>query len=231
MSEQALTPDATVPAGPESLSKAQIAYQWIKARISDGGFSPGYRLVLGQLASRLGISQVPVREAIRLLEAEGLVTFERNVGAQVAMIDTTEYAQTMQTLALVEGFAIALSAPLTGVEALQRARVINAAMAECLLHFDPVRFTRLNREFHAVLYEACPNLHVLELVQRDWARLGSLRESTFSFVPGRAHASVAEHANLIELIEDGADALQVELAARNHRLRTLDAFLGQQQPA
>ncbi|TFD19356.1 GntR family transcriptional regulator [Cryobacterium sp. TMT4-10] len=214
-----------------SLSKAQLAHQWIRERITDGSFSPGYRLVLGQIARELGVSTVPVREAIRLLEAEGLVTFERNIGAQVAMLDATEYVYTMQTLGLVEGYATALSAPLMDADTLERARLINAEMADCLDHFDPVSFTRLNRDFHSALFEACPNAHVLDLVHRGWSRLGTLRESTFSFVPGRAQESVAEHAALLDLIENGADPLQVELAARNHRLGTLDAFLARQHPA
>ncbi|TFB60332.1 MULTISPECIES: GntR family transcriptional regulator [unclassified Cryobacterium] len=214
-----------------SLSKAQLAHRWIRARISDGSFSPGYRLVLGQIAREIGVSTVPVREAIRLLEAEGLVTFERNVGAQVAMLDVTEYTHTMQTLALVEGYATALSAPRLDPETLLRAREINAEMDECLHHFDPVRFTSLNREFHSALFEACSNAHILDLVQRGWSRLGTLRESTFSFVPGRAHESVAEHTALLDLIKDGADPLQIELAARDHRLGTLNAFLAQQHTA
>ncbi|WP_168625624.1 GntR family transcriptional regulator [Cryobacterium sp. BB307] len=208
-----------------TVSKSQLAYRTIKERISDGSYSPGYRLVLGRIAEELGVSAVPVREAIRLLEAEGLVQFERNVGAQVAMLDPTEYQVTMQTLALVEGFATAVSAPHMTPDDVARARAINDAMALTLEHFDPATFTRLNLDFHAVLFESCPNPHVLDLVHRGWARMRALRESTFSFVPGRARESVQEHAELLDLIESGADALELELAARNHRLRTLDAFL------
>ena len=83
-------------------SKSQLAYRFIRERIDDGRYVPGYRLVLGQIARELDVSVVPVREAIRLLEAEGLVTFERNVGAQVALVKETEYLHTMETLALVE---------------------------------------------------------------------------------------------------------------------------------
>ena len=210
-----------------TVSKSQLAYRTIKERISDGSYSPGYRLVLGRIAEELGVSAVPVREAIRMLEAEGLVQFERNVGAQVAMLDPTEYQVTMQTLALVEGFATAVSAPQMTPDDVARARAINDAMARTLEHFDPATFTRLNLDFHAVLFEHCPNPHVLDLVHRGWARMRALRESTFSFVPGRARESVAEHAELLDLIEAGADSLELELAARNHRLRTLDAFLAQ----
>ena len=92
-------------------SKSQRAYRFLRERIDDGRYVPGYRLVLAQIASELDVSVVPVREAIRRLEAEGLVTFERNVGAQVALIKETEYLHTMQTLSLVEGAATALSAP------------------------------------------------------------------------------------------------------------------------
>ncbi|MFC4943098.1 GntR family transcriptional regulator [Pseudonocardia sp. GCM10023141] len=210
------------------LSKSQIAHRWIKARIAEGRFSPGYRLVLGQLAQELGVSVVPVREAIRMLEAEGLVTFERNVGAQVAMVDESEYQHTMQTLALVEGYAAALAAPLVRPEALAEARSLNADLAACLGDFEPTRFTALNRTFHTVLFAACPNPQVLDLVERGWNRLSALRTSTFSFVPGRARESVAEHETILGLIESGAPAAGIEQAVRAHRLATLEAFLAHQ---
>lgn len=209
--------------------KSQLAYQSIKQRIGDGTFSPGYRLVLNRLADELGVSVVPVREAVRMLEAEGLVTFERNVGAQVAMLDPDEYRTTMQTLSLVEGYATASSAAFMTAADIARARAINGRMLDSLQHFDPVTFTRLNLDFHGVLFEHCPNPHVLDLVHRGWARLRALRESTFSFVPGRARGSVNEHDALLDLIERGADPLEIELAARNHRLATLDAFLEHQK--
>jgi DNA-binding GntR family transcriptional regulator len=212
-----------------ALSKSQRSYQWIKARIADGSYTPGYRLVLGQIAGELGVSAVPVREAIRMLEAEGLVTFERNVGAQVAMIEETEYLYTMQTLSLVEGAATALSMPHILPEDIARARAVNTEMVQCLQDFHPHRFTELNLEFHSILFERCPNPHLLDLVHRGWGRLNALRDSTFSFVPGRAEESVGEHEELLALIESAADPLEVELAARAHRTGTLDAFLAYQE--
>ncbi|HEY1530691.1 MAG TPA: GntR family transcriptional regulator [Galbitalea sp.] len=213
----------------DSQSKAQRAHSWIRSRIADGTYSPGYRLVLGQLAGELGVSVVPVREAIRLLEAEGLVTFERNVGAHVAMHDDTEYFFTMQTLSIVEGAATALSAPSILPADIARARAVNELMVDCLEHFDPHRFTELNLEFHSVLFESCPNPHILDLVHRGWARLTVLRDSTFSFVPGRAKASVLEHEDLLQLLERDATPLEIETAARAHRTRTLDAFISYQE--
>ncbi|MEV0055241.1 GntR family transcriptional regulator [Saccharopolyspora shandongensis] len=212
------------PADRVATSKSQLAYEWLHDRIVSHRFTPGYRLVLSQIAGELGISVVPVREAIRRLEAEELVTFEKNIGAQVALVDESEYVTTMQTLAVVEGAATGFSAPLLTADDLARARAVNQRMRESLEHFDPRRFTELNEEFHAVLFARCPNEHITDLVRRGWSRLRMLRDSTFSFVPGRAVESVAEHDHLIALIENGADPIDIELAARRHRTATLDAF-------
>ena len=212
-------------------SNSEQAYAAIKASILSGEYSPGYRLVLGKIAEDLGFSVVPVREAIRRLEAENLVVFERNVGATVAGIDPTEYLYTMQTLGIVEGAATALSAPLISAADIARARAVNELMRECLADFDPVRFTSLNRDFHSVLFEHCPNPHILDLVHRGWNRLQALRSSTFSYVPGRARQSVEEHEALLKLLEAGAPADDVERAARAHRTATLEAYLAHRTPS
>lgn len=206
-------------------SKSEHAYAVIKERILSGAYTPGYRLVLSTLAGELGVSVVPVREAIRRLEAEDYITFERNVGATVAGIEPTEYLYTMQTLSIVEGAATALSAPLITPADIARARAVNDRMRACLEDFDPVRFTALNLDFHSALFENCPNPHILDLVHRGWNRLKALRQSTFSYVPGRARESVEEHEALLRLLESGAPPDVVEQAARAHRAATLDAYL------
>ncbi|WP_411734464.1 GntR family transcriptional regulator [Paeniglutamicibacter sp.] len=206
-------------------SKSESAYRLLHEKITEGTYSPGYRLVLGTIAAELGCSVVPVREAIRRLEAEGLVTFERNVGAMVAAADTTLYLHTMQTLAIIEGAATALSAPFIDAGQLAAARAINQAMAELLVDFDAPRFTELNNEFHQVLYRNCPNPHILDLVHRGWNRLAVMRSSSFTHIPGRARESVREHAHLLDLIEAKAPAAEIEQTARAHRTTTLNAYL------
>ena len=213
-----------------SLSKSQRAYHWIKERIASQDFTPGYRLVLGSLAGELDMSVVPVREAIRQLEAEGLVTFERNVGARVSMVDDSQYRHSMQALSILEGTATALAARRLTADDLRAARSLNDLMIEMLDHFEPRAFTRLNQEFHSTLYGRCPNPRLLDLVEAEWARLGHLRDSTFSFVPGRAQESVHEHEGILRLIEHGAPLGEIEKAARRHRSATLDAYLIHEHP-
>lgn len=213
---------------PANVSKAQFAYDWIKQRVLSQEFTPGYRLVLSGIAGSLGMSVVPVREAIRRLEAEGLVSFQRNVGAQVAMIDSSEYRSTMEVLGLLEGRATAVSAPLLTTADLGRARSLNRSMEETLHDFDPQRFTALNQQFHQTLTCRCSNRRLNALVAAEWDRLGQLRASTFSFIPGRASASVEEHDRLIGLLEARASPEEIERASRAHRLATLHSYLDAQ---
>ncbi|MFI8597191.1 GntR family transcriptional regulator [Rothia koreensis] len=224
-----MTQDQTLTSTSPDVSKAQRAYQWLKQKIAEQEFTPGYRLVLSTIAQRLDMSVVPVREAIRRLEAEGLVTFRRNVGAQVAMVDESRYRHSMETLGILEGAATALAAPNLTTEDLTRARELNDRLAASLEDFDPHAFTQTNHDFHQVLFSRCPNERLMDLVGAEWERLGHLRDSTFSFVPGRARESVEEHARMLELIESGASTVEIERAARGHRQNTLASYLKSKQ--
>jgi DNA-binding GntR family transcriptional regulator len=205
-------------------SKLELAYGTIKQRIFDGTYAPGHRLVLDRIAGELAVSVVPVREAVRRLEAEGHVEFERNVGARVARFDTDQYVPSMHVLALLEGYAAALAAPHLRRQDIARARRINRRMRAAV--GDPLRHTALNHELHFVIYERCPNRHVRSLVEVEWARLDAIRRSDFIFVPAdRAKDSADEHEELLSLLEAGADPDRIETAARDHKLRTVKAFI------
>lgn len=208
-----------------SASKSEHAYQWTLEHIHNKAFTPGYRLVLQSIAAELDMSVVPVREALRRLEAEGYVTFERNVGARVTTLDDREYRHTMQTLGVVEGAAVSLALPHLTEDVLAQAAALNERMRELLGQFDSAAFAQLNRQFHVTLSARCPNPHLLDLVERGWARTASFTEPTFAVVPERALRSVLEHEEILTLIRDHADAHAVEQAVRDHRRRTMDAYL------
>lgn len=207
----------------EKRSRPDVAYEAIRAGIADGRYPPGARLVIEQLARDLDMSTVPIREAIRRLEAGGYVTFRRNQGATVASVDAEAYGQSMQTLAVLEGAATSL-ARLDATQ-LREARRINASLRESLREFDPLKFTAGNHDLHRVLYSACPNRHLVALIEREWERLTAIRRSTFAFVPNRAAQAVEEHAQLLDLLAAGAAPEEVERFAREHRMRTARRFL------
>ncbi|OFQ90798.1 GntR family transcriptional regulator [Corynebacterium sp. HMSC056E09] len=214
----------TEPATPAGESKSQQAYNWISEKIRTREYEPGYRLVLAAIADDLGISVVPVREAIRQLEAEGMVTYERNVGASVTTYNREAYYESMDIVATLEANATAQSAPYLDAEDIARAREINQRMRELDIHHDPEEFTQLNKEFHSVLFSKCPNERLKNLVVDQWKQLEYHRVSTFRYVPERAQESTREHEQLLSLIEAGAEPTYIEKVARQHRLTTLSTY-------
>jgi DNA-binding GntR family transcriptional regulator len=208
---------------PATTSRVDLAYATIRERIADGSYGPGYRLVLDELAREIGSSTVPVREAIRRLEAEGYVEFQRHVGARVATFDEHEFEQAVAVVAVLEGYATALAAPHMRRTDIAKARKINEQLRAALTDLDPMRFSALNREFHFAIYDRCPNAHMRSILEAQWSRLDTIRRSVFAFVPGRARSSVAEHTEILDLIAMGAPIDHIEQLARAHKLHTAQA--------
>ncbi|MBB4920494.1 GntR family transcriptional regulator [Streptosporangium saharense] len=205
-------------------SKAEISYGLLRSRILDGTYGPGYRLVMDQLARETGVSTIPLREAVRRLQSEGLVEVVRNIGARVAVFDSTQVEHTLNVLARLEGYATAISAPLMSPEQIEASREINARMVEALEEFDPTSFTALNRQFHFSIYQYCPDDHLANLLESEWARLDHMRRSSFTYVPGRARRSVVEHEHMLDLISMGAPAEEIERVACAHKIATAEAL-------
>jgi DNA-binding GntR family transcriptional regulator len=208
----------------ESVTKQERVYRAIRERILSGAYGPGYRVVIDALATEFGVSALPVREAIRRLEAEGLVIFRPNAGAHVAPADPTLFDEEMSVLAVLEGYATALAAPHLGKAEIKRLSAITNSMVDAIGRLDPLTFGRLNQEFHAVIYEHCPNAALVDLLRDVGARLDAIRRTVFIQIPYRGTESVAEHRRLIALLAEGAPVAKIEAAAREHKLNTVESF-------
>ncbi|AKK11658.1 GntR family transcriptional regulator [Corynebacterium uterequi] len=198
-------------------SKAARAYEHLLSKIHSREYAPGHRLVLAAIAEELGMSPVPVREAIRQLEAEEYVTYERNVGARVSTRDRSDYFDAMETQALLEGRATAASAAHLKPEDLAEAREINERMRALLDGGDAAEMAALNDRFHRVLCRRCPNRRLRDLVVDEFNRLEYFRETIVGKLPAQASISVAEHDRILNLIEAGAGEDYLELLVRRHR--------------
>lgn len=205
-------------------TKQEQVYREIRERILSGVYGPGFRVVIDALAEEFAVSALPVREAIRRLEAEGLVVFRPNAGAQVTPADPGAFDEEMTVLAVLEGFATALAAPSLGRAEIRRLTEINRRMVTAMEGMDPLTFGALNQEFHAVILERCPNPTLVGMVRDVGRRLDAIRRTVFVQIPYRGRASVAEHTAIVELIRARAPIGEIEAAARAHKLHTVDSF-------
>jgi len=216
-------------AAPARVTKQERVYDALRERILSGAYGPGYRVVIDALAEEFSVSALPVREAIRRLEAEGLVVYRPNAGAQVAPADPSVFEEEMTVLALLEGLATSLASPNLGPTEIARMRDVNGQMTQAMEQLDSLRFGRLNQEFHAIIYEKCPNGALLTLLRDVARRLDAIRRTVFVQIPYRGAASLKEHAELIDLIEKKAPAAKIENVARQHKLHTVESFRAWQE--
>lgn len=205
-------------------TKQQQVYEALRERILSGSYGPGFRVVIDQVAAEFAVSALPVREAIRRLEAEGLIVYRANAGAQVAPAEPELFEDHMTVLALLEGYATALAAPCLTAEDLRALDRHTDDMVAAMEGMDSLAFGRHNRAFHRVIYERCPNPSLVVMLRDVDRRLDAIRTTVFVHIPYRGASSVAEHRELVKLLRDGAPAKRIETAARRHKLRTVESF-------
>ena len=211
------------------MNKQERTYTILRDRIHSGAHPPLARLNIDAIARELGVSAIPVREALRRLEAEGWVRFRPNVGAIVAPVDDTMWEHEMVAVAILEGAATADASRHLRVSDVTKLRKLTAEMDEVAQAGDILRFARMNRRLHATIVARCANSYLLELLEQTYLRLDRIRSTMFAYLPQRAKASTVEHARLIDLLESG-EAQAVEEYARWHKLQTIAAYRANREP-
>jgi DNA-binding GntR family transcriptional regulator len=206
--------EATLRLGQQHFPLRDVIKEEIRRAILQGAYKPGERLVEDRLAEDFGVSRNPVREALRALAAEGLITVTARKGAIVPELSPDMARELIEVRATLEGLNARLAARRRDPEMLDRLQKImeagNRAMAEGRI--DALR--PLNTHFHDALAAAGSN-RVLEDLMR------SLRErSSVAFIPPTlelAERTWAEHADILKAVIAGDEPLATLMAERHVR--------------
>lgn len=183
----------------------------LRERIFDGRYTPGERLSQAELSAELSVSRTPLREALRLLEEQGLVRTDSRGGARVSTMGADEMLAALEFREAVEGMAARLACDRfaafsrissAGAPALAELRELAAAEARELLPGRERRFAQLSGRFHERLLRASGN----GFVQRQ-STVVRLTEQLFRppvrSTPAAAAAAQAGHAALVAALETG----------------------------
>ncbi|WP_421905796.1 GntR family transcriptional regulator [Mameliella sp.] len=206
---------------PLELSQGQEAYRRILDEVRAGHLMPGDRLMEVELAKRLGFSRTPVREAIRQLESDGVVTHVPRVGAAIRSLDHAEISELYDMRTVLEGTAARFAARAASEVELAELADIHATMAAGA--GDPYV---LNRQFHAALLDAARNRFLKKAVASIHTTLLILGPTTLR-EEERAEDALREHAAILEGLQardqDAAEqAMRAHIAAAHRaRLRQL----------
>ncbi|QDA37033.1 GntR family transcriptional regulator (plasmid) [Paracoccus liaowanqingii] len=198
--------------------QGQSAYRRLLGDIKSGQLVPGARLREAELASRFGISRTPVREAIRQLEADGLVTHQARQGATIRNLDYAEVIELYEMRSVLEGTAARLAARMAQRVEVKELTELNDALAASA---PGGAAQELNRQFHRTLLDAARNRFLVKTMSALQKTLLILGPTTLAD-PTRPEAAATEHAAVIRAIADH-DADSAETAMRTHVEAALNA--------
>jgi DNA-binding GntR family transcriptional regulator len=184
-------------------SLREQVYDFLRLQMARGGLQPGGFLDLNELATRLGVSRTPLREALLHLESQGFVTVLPRRGFRLNALTLDDIRHFYEIIGALEAAALRSVGPLLGPADFARMRALDAAMAEAVASRDFDRYYKANLAFHDVYLRRSDNarlvsqVHLLKQRLYDWPR----RET---MVQAWEQHSVVEHEDFLRLLERGA---------------------------
>jgi DNA-binding GntR family transcriptional regulator len=192
--------------------RSQHAYRRLRDAIRDGSLKPGQRVMEIEMAGWLNVSRTPVRDAIRRLEAEGMLAHEPRNGLVVARLDRQAVMELYVMREVLEGTAAGLCARhASDMEVLD---LVDLVATEQQLQGDAEALLRHNRRFHEAVHRGAHNRYLEKSLLAVSDSMGLLGKPLM-LLPHRAKAAIGEHAEIagaIQAREPGA----AEEAARKH---------------
>lgn len=193
-------------------SKTDLVYERLRAAVLAGDYAPGDRIVLSTVAEGLGVSKVPVREAVTRLVGEGWLEQQPNVGPVVRALRAGEIRETAVIRAALEYSAVREAVPLHNEQSLAELRELHADMGNALTTASH-RFPSLNVDFHSAVIAPCPLTELRQLTVSMMER--TLRYQTVHRVPTYPEQAHAEHEEILTAVATG-DAERAASLTREH---------------
>ncbi len=217
---------------PVPLSHKQLHHEvaeMIRAAILDGRFKPGEWLRQERIAQELGVSQMPVREALKELAAEGLIEHLPYRGVRVVEFSPEDIMDLYAHRAFLEGSAARAAAQNITVQELKELQDLLAQMGASLEPEQLAKYRLLNRRFHEIVFTASRRQYLVRTLAQMWAAfptmlIGNFTPTATTPVPGRERNDVAEHEAILSALQRH-DPQAAEQAMRSHIEITAGQFI------
>ncbi len=192
----------------------EIVYDTIRESILSGRYMPGHHLIAEDLAKDMGVSRMPIREALHRLEMAGLVKILPHRGAVVSQLSEPEIIEIYHMRAVLEGLAARLAVPHIQSEDIEQLYARLDGMQRALQSHDMDALVRINREFHLVIWRAARAPRLLELCENLYDASQRFRNLSV-MIAGRAEEIIQEHRRIVTALERH-DAVAAERNANEH---------------
>jgi DNA-binding GntR family transcriptional regulator len=203
-------------------SKNEVVYDLLHQAIIQGDYRAGARVVIDDVAAKLGVSQIPVREALRQLEADGFVTIEPYVGATVTEIGADLVFEIFALLETMEAICSRAACRCMSEDEIQRLDELVQQMDACIA--EPESWSMLNKEFHLLICDFAHTGLIKEMMRKVLDHWDRLRLHYVKDVLGhRLEMAQLEHRQIMVAFRN-RDAQEVEQLIRTHNQNALAAY-------
>ena len=217
-----INPMAEMISIPRQVLHQEVA-QSLRQRIVEGTIAPGAKLNERELSEALQVSRTPLREAIRMLAAEGLVELLPNRGAVAAQLGARDVADTFEVIAGLEGQSGELAAARITAEELAEVRALHYEMLAAYTRRDLPAYYRLNARIHERINAAARNPVLTQVYRNVNARLQALRFRS-NFDERKWAKAVREHEAMVDRLA-ARDAAGLREVLVQHLMNKRDAVL------
>ena len=205
-------------------SKARFAYDSVRRKILDGAYQPGDRLRLSELARQLGLSEMPVREALRLLQKDGLIVMRLHRGAEVARLSFRRGLEVTEARMSLERRAVLSALPYHDAASLRDLARWLAELERATTR--PEVFALKNRAFCTALFARCPNGYMRQLIEDLWDQIWQASStSVFAVMRHRVPETIEENRAILQHTRD-RDRRKLGAAMEARQRNTLRAWQG-----
>jgi DNA-binding GntR family transcriptional regulator len=181
----------------ELITAVDVAYKGIRSSILSGEFEPGMQLKLQQLGVRYSISLIPVREALRLLDAEGLVTTVRNKGARVAPISMDEALDVYRLRLVLETAALRMAFEHIDDDLVRLLQQYQREMRE-VFSTDRSQYLALHQKLHFGIYSRSNSKWTMRMLALLWSHSERWRRLSLPMID--LHAPTEDHTQIISAL-------------------------------
>ncbi|HEV8461072.1 MAG TPA: GntR family transcriptional regulator [Gaiellaceae bacterium] len=210
--------DSGTPGGrtPAAKTKRAIVADELRSMIASGDLPRGTRIQQDELAARFETSITPVREALRELEAEGLLVGEAHRGVRVAETNVADQEGIYVARRLLEPFAAQLATLNVSRRDIAQARTLVDEMADAAERGDRADVRKANRDFHFLIYERCEIPSLVRVIEGLW---GSFPWDTLDVLDPNATRAQKDHQAIVDRLAKG-DVSGVALKVEDHIARS-----------
>jgi DNA-binding GntR family transcriptional regulator len=201
----------------------EIVYDTIRESILNGHYPPGRRLVADDLAKELGVSRMPIREALHRLEVAGLVMMVPHRGAVVSEFSEPDIIEVYHIRAVLDGLAARLATPNLTDADFKQLDLRLTEMQKKISADDAEGFLSANREFHTIVWKAARAPRLQEILENLYDKSQPFRNTSLQ-LPGRAEQILQEHRQIADALNQ-RDAVAAEKYANAHHESTATRLL------